>query len=257
MAQENQGISDSGPGDGLAAGGSEPAEVLSEVRRLRRQARSVRHAYWFPLVLFGVLTCAAVPFYLQPSMPACRNPNGCVVEGTSPGPYLPVLGGGDQAYYWIVAILAGTTLTALWYRRHARQVGLVTPAKGYLITGVVLTLLALLLPPLSGLRPLRWLGLLWPGDLVIRGTFPLVIVAAGLWVLARAERSSALAVIALVFSGTALLASLYDISNVIYRLGWNLDYRVEALPNVLLPAAVLLVAGTGAFLAQRHSRSAA
>ena len=46
---------------------SEPAGLLSEVRRLRREARSDRHAYWFPLVLFGLLTCASAPFYiLQP-----------------------------------------------------------------------------------------------------------------------------------------------------------------------------------------------
>jgi DNA-binding transcriptional ArsR family regulator len=37
---------------------------------------------------------------------------------------------------------------------------------------------------------------LWPGDLVIRGTFPFVIIAVGLWALAWAERSRALAVIA-------------------------------------------------------------
>jgi hypothetical protein len=39
-----------------------PADLLGEMRVLRRRARAARHAYWFPLVLFGVLTCASVPF---------------------------------------------------------------------------------------------------------------------------------------------------------------------------------------------------
>src|SRR5690242_8170873 len=44
---------------------STPEELLSDLDRLRRQARSTRHAYWFPLVLFGLLTCASVPFYVS------------------------------------------------------------------------------------------------------------------------------------------------------------------------------------------------
>jgi DNA-binding MarR family transcriptional regulator len=39
----------------------------------------------------------------------------------------------------------------------------------------------------------------------VRGTFPFVIIAAGLWVLAWAERSRALAVIAAVYTAAALL----------------------------------------------------
>ena len=39
----------------------------------------------------------------------------------------------------------------------------------------------------------------------MRGTFPFVIIAAGLWVLAWAERSRALAVVAAVYTAAALL----------------------------------------------------
>jgi hypothetical protein len=91
----------------------------------------------------------------------------------------------------------------------------------------------------------------------MRGTFPLVIIAAGLWALAWAERSRALAVIAAVYTAAALLASLYNVENVLFRLGWNpsgQEWRLTSLPNVLLPALVLLVAGTGAFAAQRRPR---
>ena len=84
-------------------------------------------------------------------------------------------------WYWAVALVGGYLLTLLWYRRHARRAGVWTPARGYLITGVVLTVLA---------------------------------------------RS-------------------------------HLAWQLTALPNVLLPAAILLAAGCVAFLAQRTRRGTA
>ena len=50
------------------------ASLLAEMKALRRRARTERHAYWFPLVLFGLLTCASVPFYVLPAEPARRAP---------------------------------------------------------------------------------------------------------------------------------------------------------------------------------------
>jgi DNA-binding MarR family transcriptional regulator len=88
------------------------------------------------VVLFGVLTCASVPFYIQPGVPA-----GSSAQATGGAPDLPVLGGFSGllvhrylGYYWPAALLAGLLLTLLWYRRNARRVGLQTPARGYLIT---------------------------------------------------------------------------------------------------------------------------
>src|ERR1035438_6339375 len=48
---------------GEPAGSPEPQTVLSELAAVRRRTRSARHAYWFPLVLFGLLICAAAPLY--------------------------------------------------------------------------------------------------------------------------------------------------------------------------------------------------
>jgi hypothetical protein len=244
-----------------------PADLLGEMKVLRRRARAARHAYWFPLILFGVLTCASVPFYIQPG-----SPPGSVAEAPPPGPELSVLGGFPGflvhrylGYYWPAALLTGLLLTLLWYRRNARRVGLQTPARGYIITVAVLTALALMVPLLSQVRSPDWLSwlkylqVLWPGDLVVRGTFPFVIIAVGLWVLAWAERSGTLAVIAAVYTGTALLASLYNVENLLFRLGWNPGrghWDLTSLPNVLLPALVLLVAGAGAFAVQRRHRTA-
>jgi hypothetical protein len=251
------------------AGSDGDAALLGEMRALRRQARAARHAYWFPLVLFGILICASVPFYLHRTNFA--GPAGYPVGMGTGAPLLLVLGGAsavvttqdDLGYYWLAALLAGLLLTLLWYRRNARRVGLATPALGYVVTVAVLTAAALVIPPLSRVRSPHWLSwlqhrsVLWPGDLTVRGTFPFVIIAIGLWVLAWAERSRALAVIAAIYTAAALLAGLYDVENVLFRFGWNPaqgDWDLTALPNVLLPALVLLAAGTGAFAVQRRHR---
>lgn len=247
-----------GGGNGPGAG-EEPGRLLGELAVLRRRARSARHAYWLPLLLFGVLSCASIPFYVMAS-PSVPGKSGILV--LTSGPTLPVLGGEPVrgsfflGYYWLIALVGGYLLCALWYRRHARLAGLQTPARGYVITGVVLTVLALLLPPLSQFPALHWLSAAWPGDLVVRGMFPFLIIAAGLWVLAWAERSRVLTVTALVFTGAALLANLYDVENVLYRLGWNpagYNWQVT-IPNVLLPTVVLLVAGGAAGIAAATAR---
>jgi len=252
------------PSGGAAAGGpgaaaAEPAALLGEVSRLRRQARAVRHGYWFPLVLFGLLTCASVPFYVQPTV---RRSQGIFI--LSRQPLLPVFGGfatagwrGYLPYYWLAALAAGLVLTGLWYRRHGRKVGLVTPARGYLITGAALIALGVL-PWFVWWISGRFAAYLWllPGDLIVRGTFPFVIIAAGFWVLTLAERSWGLFAATAVYTAAALLSSLYDIENVPSGLGWYpvAQSWLAPLPNVLLPALILLVAGGVAFAAQRRPR---
>lgn len=145
-----------------------PEEILSGLDRLRRQARAARHACWFPLVLFGLLTCASLPFYVSGRIAA--SPGVVTMTATAP----PALLGGEQAgrnglflaWYWAFALVTGYLLSYAWYRRHQR---------------------------------------------------------------------------------------LYDVENLLFRLGWNPGNgswaaRLVPLPNVLLPALVLLAAGTGAFL---------
>jgi hypothetical protein len=222
--------------------------MLSEVNRLRSEARSARHAYWLPLVLFGLVIGASAPFYVEP---APSHSTGQIPIFTALPGFSPLLGAQSaEVVYWLLAIGVGMYVTSVWYRRHGRRVGLITPARGFVIAGVIVGALLLVLPTVQFL----------PGDLVVRGTLPFLIIAAALWVLARAERSPALAVIAAVFTGTALLSSLYDTENVLFRLGWNptgAQWRLETLPNILLPALVLIVSGAGAYLTQRRQRVAA
>jgi hypothetical protein len=262
-----------GQDDGAPAGGSRdrstpagaqagPGPLLADLTQMRHQARAARHAYWFPLVLFGLLTCGAAPLYVAAHAP----PGDLSAHAVGSWPILlsGLPSGAGTFYigwYWAVALVGGCLLTLLWYRRHAGRAGVWTPARGYLITGVALTVLALAIPPLTlWLHRLSWVWLPL-GDVWIRGTLAFLIIAAGLWVLARAERSRALAVIALVYTGAALLSSLYNVENIVFRLGWNprgtFAWQLTALPNVLLPAVILLVAGGAAFLVQRTRRRAA
>ena len=251
------------------AGPGDPSQLLGEVRAIRGRARLARHAYWFPLLLFGLLICASVPFYLPPSrsklvrLPHSRHPVRAGMYHAPPGPrflqsaYLGgfgMLSSRGTAYYWLGAMLLGIAATVLWYRWRGNRVGLRTPARGYLITGLIIVALALLIP-LAGRGGMM---LIMPGDLVIRGTFPFVLIGLGLCFLAWAERSVGLAVIAAVYLALALLASLYDIQNVFYNwLGVSLGPTAGALPNVLLPALVLLLAGAGAWVVQRRNRAPA
>jgi len=242
-----------------AAGADGPAELLGEVHAIRRKARLARHAYWFPLVLFGMLICASVPFYI-PSFPA----RGYATWTRLPGPAFlqsGYLGGfgiwSDRgtAYYWLGAMLLGITATALWYRWRGNRVGLRTPARGYLITGLVIVALALLIPLVGRGSGVGMLPIM-PGDLLIRGTFPFVLVGLGLCFLAWAERSVGLTVIAVAYLAVALLASLYNIENVFYNVfGWYLNGIASALPNVLLPGLVLLLSGAGAWVVQRRQHA--
>jgi hypothetical protein len=245
-----------GPAGPSADSATEPVAgaggLLADMRALRRDARSARHAYWLPLVYFGLLAAASVPLYLRPA--PIRS--GAVSTGPL-GASLPYFSGGlgtdpgAVAYYWLAGLLSGLLVTLIWYRWHARRVGLASPHRAYLIITAVVTAAAIAIPPLSGLSGLGRLAVLWPGDLIIRGTFPLVIIAIGLFALAWAERSPALAVITAIYGAVALISSLYDVENVLYRLGWTVSQAASSLPNLLLPAAVLLLSGAGAFAAQR------
>ncbi len=114
-------------GEADAAGGAdtagEPGPLLADLARLRRQTRAARHAYWFPLVLFGLLTCGAAPLYVAPRR---RRHSGAyafdsgpiLLSGTPFGTSTFYIG-----WYWAVALVGGYLLTLLWYRRHARPGG--------------------------------------------------------------------------------------------------------------------------------------
>jgi hypothetical protein len=242
-------------GEESDAGKAGPAELLGQVRAIRRSTRLARHAYWFPLVLFGLLTCGSVPFYLR-QFPVSGQATYFRLSGLVflRSGYLGGYGLFEivhgAAYYWLGAMLIGIVATVIWYRWRGNRVGLRTPARSYLITGLALVALALLIPVVSGGGSAS--SLTWPFDYVISDLFPLVLIGLGLCVLAWAERSTGLAAIATVYLALAIVVNLYILSNVLARLHRYLSPAAAALPKVLLPALVLLLSGAGAWLMQRR-----
>lgn len=117
----------------------EAVESLRTVEALRNRTRLERSGHWFVLVVFGIVTLGAMPFYWSPlaspaspvasaAPPGCRaalqSGFACVVG--SPG---TPLGGALNpqpvgfalnrwaTVYWSVAVLVGFATIVLYYRR--------------------------------------------------------------------------------------------------------------------------------------------
>jgi hypothetical protein len=260
-ARTPENASSPAPGAAATDHDARPGELLGELAVLRRRVRAARHAYWFPLALFGLIGCGAIPFYLAASRPAASANGVFTASGSLPA--LPVtslagglaggpLGGLLLGFYWLLALIGGFLLMLAWYRRHARQAGVTSAARSAALTGIILTMLALVLWPVSQVLRPGWLDLLFPWFLTIHGMFPFLIIAVSLCVLARAERSWGLAAAAVVFLAATVVACSYNVENVIARLGYYSGASwFSVLPNLALPVAVLLLSAAAAGGARR------
>ena len=235
-----------------------PEQLLADLTRIRGAVRRDRQATAFPLLVFGTLTLAAAPLYLDPVGPdALRTSHG--------NPALAGLGGdllqhsAAIGWYWLIALLAGCLGTLGWYRRHALRVGVQTPTRNYLTAGVLGVLGGLALGPV-----LNWLATsTWtPVSDVVRptlrplfallylGLIPVLVIAAGTLVLARLERSRLLAI-----AGGLVLVLLAMAPVYVNTAPFGEDFpSFGYLPTVLLPALVLLVSGAVAATRARRNR---
>jgi hypothetical protein len=203
---------------------------------------TVSGATWFPLLLFGVLSLAASPLYAPaPSGTAdlLRLPDyfSRAADPSSANP-------GAIAVFWLVAAPLGYLATLVFYRARARRRGTGFPTRSFLLTGLALAVL-LVAEFAAGRTPLAYLG-----DLFIRALTPLFVVAIGLFVLARAQRSRPLGVFAAGFLGLVLLVNLYDLADLTQRIGLNTDDRT----NVVVVGAVLVLAGAAFAFAELGAR---
>ncbi|WBB68353.1 hypothetical protein [Micromonospora sp. WMMD812] len=240
---------------------STPGELLASVAALRRRSRAARHAYWFPLVLFGLLIVAAAPLYVESAEPG-------PLRAASPNPALTGLGGdflehsAALGWYWLAALIGGFLLSLRWYRWYGQRVGLQTPTRAYLTAGVAGILVGLALP-----GALRFLllntatsvssatgGVTAPLlGVSNRGMLAHLVIAVGLLVLARLERSRALLAVVLGYSAALLVVTVYFHTT---DFGPGDLNRFSFMLAALLPAPILLVGGTVALLATlKASRS--
>ena len=224
------------------------ATWTGDVKQLRRRTRVARGTPWFPLTLFGMLVLGSTPLYATPTA-SCPPSQEYCMETVPPSPFsgLLFLGGFTTnptavAIFWLIAGPLAYLATAAFYQTRAQRRGVALSTSTYLATGLGL---------LTVLLVTTWVGVFPFGNFIIRGLTPLITVAIGLFALARSERSWPLAGFAAVFFALVLVANLYDMENLTYRLGlgWH-GLQV----NVLVLGAVLVLAGAGFGLASAVGR---
>jgi hypothetical protein len=216
-------------------------DVLADLDVLRRRARGDRHAYAFPLFLFGTLILLAPLLYVSAPLP----PGEFVQVDSGPFPqftfgfylkYQDLVGWYSTPALNLPVLFGSAALAAvagLWSRRRtgwARTAGVACAAFFATVAFGAL------------------------GVYLVLGHAALVIIAAALLMLAWAERSVLLTIVGVVFAGTALWVNLYEMQDFFYRLGWTGDWdsRVSALQTVLVPCVVLLAGGVAAVVGNRR-----
>lgn len=238
------------------------SEVLTERDRLRARMRGRRRAGWFVPVMLGLLVLASAPFYWR-QIAACPGGRSACVEAAFPGPLANAVGpmptssglGAWATLYWVCALATALVAGAVFLRRRSRRSGVDVATWPAVVAGAVVAAYLVLTSPAvvgslsSGRAPV---GLLLP-DLHLRGLTPLLVLAVALGVLALAERSRALGIGAALFAGVAVVANLYDLSNLAARLGWQLSASAGPLANVVIPGLVLLGVGAAEALSERWS----
>jgi hypothetical protein len=241
------------PEGGLAAGESTEAGSgdIDDVRRLRAAARRDRQAWPLALVVLGLVVVGATPFYVFGS---AQRFSLQVSETLGPlanigAPHAPL--GQWAGLYWVVALVAVILLIAVVYRRAAARRGIAGPLWPVVTAGLAMLVALVLLTPritylLHGpsVAPLSTAALPATSTLYFRGLTPLLVIALVVVVLAWTERSVPLAIIAVVYLASALVANLYDLQNIGFQANVTFPGRYDELPNLLLPGAVLLVTGT-------------
>jgi len=99
------------------------ADVLADLAALRRRVRGDRHAYAFPLFLFGALILLA---------PLCYLPTDATSGDLGPFPqFVPDLVAYPSlvGWYWVLTIVGGLWLTGWWYRHRAHRHGVETDTR--------------------------------------------------------------------------------------------------------------------------------
>lgn len=229
----------------------EAHELLSSAKAAARAARKARQGYWFPLLVFGVITACAAPFYIEPRVISdgswSRTGLSLYVESI-----VPLGTGVGVQIYWTIALVGGYVAVVLFYRLRARRTGVAGRVWPALAVGA--GALALLLLTGNWMPAEVGVDRYVPFVFFVRGLVPLVLIGVGIVAFAWVERSIGLLVFGLCFLALAALMNLYDASNLVYRAGWNMSYEYDLLPNLLVPAAMLLVGGAGFLLRARLRR---
>ena len=233
----------------------EPAQLLAAAARAAKHTREARRGFWFPLVLFGIIVIGAAPWYGSRATTGCFDavqvaPQVEVCHAHAPlFGFFPGVNSAGATLYWLIAVVLGYAVTVAFYQWRRFRTGVAGRVLPYALAGAVLLALSVLATPTVAQRwrldPLAHL----PGDLVLRGMTPLLVIALGLFVLAWLERSLPLTAFAVLFLIVALVSNLYDVENQTTSLGWTSPQDWTMVPNLWLSGFTLLLGGLGFGLA--------
>jgi hypothetical protein len=215
----------------------DPRQLLAGTRDLIDQVRRTQRATWFPLLVLGVVTFAAIPFRYSPYRLGTCAATGAIRACTGYSPALLV--------YWPTALVLAYAVIAAFYIRRSQARGVGTRVRPYVVTGIILAL------AMTG-------SLLWtlyhplaftpagPGLFPALHSYPFAIGLA-LVVLAGAERNGALLDLALGYLTIVLVTATFGTAIG----GWGFPVQL------VIPGSVLLFGGIGFLLAQRPWRRTA
>lgn len=201
-------------------------DELLDVEATRRRMCIDRPSPALPLLLLAAVVIGGIVMTL--------------VEPDTIGMYS---GDSPRMVYWVVASVVAYALMVLIARHQGYRTGIWVD-RGALVKAGVLSLVIVVAAVLvdSGFLP---------GDLVIRGNLPLLALTVGVLVWALRERRPGLWVLAVLLVPLSLLANLYDMENMLYRLGVPLFDHADQVVNLGVLAIVLLVAA-GLFALSRR-----
>ncbi|CCH30810.1 hypothetical protein ABZ816_00915 [Actinosynnema sp. NPDC047251] len=157
------------------------AGLLDEMSSLRKRTRRERRGYWFPLLVFGLLTLGAIPLMRQfdwensPTRRCDHHPDGRVSSCSDQPPdtafEVPGFGRVDPlavfnsgfiggiahplalGLYWLGVLVLGFLATVWWYRWRAARVGVETSTRAYAqvtLYGLAVLLLVPLISAVTG-----------------------------------------------------------------------------------------------------------
>jgi hypothetical protein len=224
---------------------------LSLSRDLARRVRREQRATWFPLLVFAVVTFLAIPVTRAGHATGlvCRDfagagtPDGRVCVAHNSAAYV----------YWPIALIAAYVLIAGFYIRMARKRGVGTRVRPYVITGLVLAIIAIAASIWESHRVLSggydFLGWHVQGPDLYRLIAPACAIGLALLVLAVVDRSPALLGVTIVY----LVISIRRVD-----FGWTIDPTSawNFAPHLVIAGSFLVLASAGFFLAQRPHRHA-
>ena len=216
-----------------------PHELLAATQALTRRVRSAQRGTWFPLLVLGSITLAAIPVmrYGHRVTTCTTQRVGAVIRGcfVYPGPWF---------IYWPIALVLAYAAIAAFYVYRSRRRGVGTPIRPYIVAGVMVAALVTGIALWFVHNPFgaTQQQLFPPSSATRLFTEPLSAIGLGLLVLASVERNRALLAFALAYLAVVVVPITF---------GWAMAPPWFFLPRLVIPGSMLLLGAAGFALAER------